>query len=120
MSIEFLQFRAGQRKAMTDAMAAVARGELPPLPPLFEPLMTEVMTYFRALSQLIADGEEGRVVVLRGDQIDSIWDTYWDARQFGCRVFEDGRFLIVEIDPDVFMAYSPHFERVRTVAEQSV
>ena len=27
MSIEFLQFRAGQRKAMTDAMAAVARAD---------------------------------------------------------------------------------------------
>jgi hypothetical protein len=107
MSIEVLMHRAGQRKATAEAAAAVARGERPQLPPLFEPCVTEIIAYFRALPQLLEDGEGGRAVVFRGEQIDSIWDTFDDARQFGDRCFADGSYLIAKIDPDNLAVFSP-------------
>jgi hypothetical protein len=110
MSIEYLLHKAAQRKAAAAVAEAVARGESPPLPPEFQPFLTEITTFYHELPRLLGEGEGGRFVVLRGDKVDSIWDTGRDARQHGYRTFDDGRFLTAEIDSEFLAVFSPHFQ----------
>ena len=69
-----------------------------PLPTELEPLRQEIQTFLRILPRLIEEEQEGRYVVIRGDETFDTWDTYADAVQFGLSKFEDGRFLAQRID----------------------
>lgn len=69
------------------------------LPPSLQPLATEIATYFRELPRLIAEGEKGRVALIRGDQIVSVWDTFRDAYQAGQDRFGLEPFIAQPINP---------------------
>jgi hypothetical protein len=62
-------------------------------------IRTEIRTYFRELPRLLEEGHEGRVVLIKADQILSIWDTFGDAYQAGRERFGFGEaFLAQPID----------------------
>ena len=62
-------------------------------------IRTEIRTYFRELPRLLEEGHEGRVVLIKGDQVVSVWDTFGDAYQAGRDRFGFGAtFLAQPID----------------------
>jgi hypothetical protein len=67
--------------------------ELPP----DHPLAREWATYCRELPRLLAEGEEGRFAVVKGEVVDSVWDTRPDAVQAGYDRFGLGPFMIHRI-----------------------
>ena len=71
------------------------------LPPSLQPLATEIRTYLRELPRLLAEGEEGRFVLIKGDQVLSVWDTFRDAVQASSDQFllAGEAFLAQPIDP---------------------
>lgn len=56
--------------------------ELPPADPN-EALAAEWETYRRELGRLLAEGHEGKYVVIKGDEIIGIYDTWDEARHVG-------------------------------------
>ncbi len=99
MSIEYHMWRAAQiRQAADELAAAQATGRPTPLPDHLRPRAVELATFYRELPQLVADGDDGRFVVLRGDAIESVWDTARDANQHGHDRFDDGEFLTARVD----------------------
>ncbi len=78
-------------------------------PPGLEVLRAEIATYFRELPRLLAEGHEGRFVLIKGDQIVGIWDTSGDALQAGYDRFGVGEpFLDQPIDSrDLTRPYPP-------------
>jgi hypothetical protein len=63
------------------------------LSPSAEILRTELMTYLRELPRLLEEGHEGRFVLIKGDQVVSIWDTSDDVYQAGRERFGLQPFL---------------------------
>src|SRR5262249_12634426 len=62
-------------------------------------LERELATYRRELPRLLAEGEEGRFVVIHGDQVLGTWDTYRDASQYAREKFNpDEQFLLQCVD----------------------
>src|SRR3954464_14249915 len=45
---------------------------------LFE---TEITTYARELPRLLDEGQEGRTIHIKGNQVEGVWDTFGDAIQ---------------------------------------
>jgi hypothetical protein len=82
---------------------------LKPIPEAWKPLETELRTYHRVLPQLLAEGDAGRYVVIRGTEVFETWDTFRDATQFGHRTFDDGRFTAQLIDPKMLDALTAYF-----------
>jgi hypothetical protein len=86
----------------------------PTLPPGFPPelnsLATEIHTYFRELPRLLAEGEDGRVVVVKGDELFGVWDTYADAIQHGHDKFPGGKFLAQEINSHFLDVFGSFFQ----------
>lgn len=58
----------------------------------------EINTYRRELPRLLAEGHEGRFVLIKGDEIVSVWDTFDDAIQAGCERFGLETFIAQPID----------------------
>jgi hypothetical protein len=59
----------------------------------------EMNTFLRELPRLLADGHQGKHVLVSGNQVLSIWDSFDDACQAASERFEIGqRFLIQPID----------------------
>lgn len=56
--------------------------ELPPADPN-EPLAAEWETYRRELGRLLAEGQEGKYAVIKGDEIIGIYETWDEARRVG-------------------------------------
>ncbi len=84
--------------------------ELPPgFPPELNALATEIHTYFRELPRLLAEGEDGRVVVVKGDELFGTWDTHADAIQYGHYKCPEGGFLAQEIDARFLDAFGSFF-----------
>ena len=84
--------------------------ELPPgFPPELSALATEIHTYFRELPRLLAEGEDGRIVVVKGAELFGVWDTHHDAIQLGHERFPDGKFLAQEIDARFLDAFGAFF-----------
>jgi hypothetical protein len=72
------------------------------LPKDLEVLRTEIRTYLRELPRLLAEGEEGRHALIKGEEVLSVWDTFEDAYQAGCQRFGfDEAFLAQEIDEEM-------------------
>jgi hypothetical protein len=63
-----------------------------------EAIRTEIATYRRELPRLLAEGHEGRFVLIKGDQVFGVWDTFDDATQAGHDRFGLGPFLAQPID----------------------
>lgn len=55
-------------------------------------------TYYHALPELIEDRTAGKFVVVTAGALHDTWDTFRDANQFACRVFEPETFLVQRID----------------------
>jgi hypothetical protein len=92
--------------------------ELPPgFPAELEPLAAEVHTYFRHLPQLLGDGNAGRFVVVKGDGVFGVWDTYRDAIESGHDHFADGRFLAQQIDPRLLDTFGEFFRAAASISE---
>jgi hypothetical protein len=98
-----------QELAAAAAREAAARGEHGPLPPHLQPVATEIETFYHELPRLLEEGEGGRCAVIRGNQVESIWDTSRDANQHGHGTFDDGRFLAALIDERWLDALGPYF-----------
>jgi hypothetical protein len=65
-----------------------------------DPIKQEIRTYLRELPRLLADGNEGKFVLIKGDEVLSIWDTFDDAYQAGRERFPlHVAFLAQPIDP---------------------
>src|SRR5437763_585269 len=60
----------------------------------------EIATYRRELPHLLERGEAGRYVLIKGDEIVTIWDTWGDANQAATERFGlDDTVFIKMIDP---------------------
>lgn len=82
-----------------------------PLPSEFDSVSRELATYYRALPDLLAQKQEGKYVVIRGDAIHDVWDTYRDAIQFGRLTFGDEDFLAQVIDRRFLSVLRPYFDQ---------
>lgn len=80
-----------------------------PIPEAWAELATELRVFHRELPRLLAEGHADKYVVVKGDVVFDVWDTYRDARKFGYRQFADGRFLTQKIDPRMLAALIPYF-----------
>lgn len=80
-----------------------------PLPEPLRPLATELETFYREFHRLHDEHGSDRYVVIKGDQIHGVWDTFRDATQYGYEKFEDGRFLAQNIDPRLLATLEQHF-----------
>ena len=56
--------------------------ELPPAEP-GSPLAAEWETYRREVGRLLAEGHEGKVALIKGDEVVGIYDTWLAAREAG-------------------------------------
>src|SRR5262249_31702402 len=59
--------------------------QLPPMTP--GPIAQEWDTYRREVGRLLSEGNEGRFVLIKGDQIVGLFDTYEEASAVGSRRF---------------------------------
>jgi hypothetical protein len=88
--------------------------ELPPgFPAELQPLAAEIHTYFRHLPQLLDDDADGRFVVVKGDAVFGVWDTYRDAIEAGHERFEDGAFLAQQVDGKLLDTFGEFFGAAR-------
>lgn len=72
---------------------------------IYMPLEQELRTFLRELPRLLAEGEEGRHALVKGDQVLSLWDTLEDAQQVAyLQPGVDRPFAIQEVDPK-FLEY---------------
>jgi hypothetical protein len=68
---------------MTEPFAlTVPYTELPDLPP-DDVLAQEWLTYKREMPRLLAEGQEGRFVLIKGEEVIGIWDTWREAVDTG-------------------------------------
>ena len=63
------------------------------------PLEHEIETYRRELRRLIAAGEAGRFVLIKGEQVVGIWDTQAQALEAGRQQFGLEAIAVKRIDP---------------------
>jgi hypothetical protein len=71
----------------------------PPVRFLHEGLMKlrhEIRTYRRELPRLLAEGHEGRFVLIKGNEVLSVWDTFGDAHQAGRERFGMGEIFLAQ------------------------
>ncbi|MBL8799087.1 MAG: hypothetical protein JNM56_34695 [Planctomycetia bacterium] len=73
-----------------------ARTSTPP-PPAAELLAAELAAYQQELPRLLADGQEGRWVLIQGSEVAGIGDTFADAVQAGDERFGLTPFLVQRI-----------------------
>jgi len=70
--------------------------QLAPLPPGSQ-LEEEWETYRREVGRLLAEGHEGRCVMIKGRKILGIWDTLMDAYTEGVNRFLGETFMVQPI-----------------------
>ena len=61
-------------------------------------LEREAETYRREVARLLAEGHAGRHVLIKGDQVVSVWDTQRDALQAACEKYGLEPFAVVKVD----------------------
>lgn len=59
----------------------------------------EIATYLRELPRLLADGNAGRHVLVKGEEILSVWNTQGEALQAGRERFGLDPIFVKAIDP---------------------
>ena len=92
---EFLERSRAQRPTPSEP-PTIHYTELPPSRP-GDALADEWETYRREVARLLAEGNEGRYVLIKGQQIIGIWDTQEDASMTGHKLFLLQSFLIHQI-----------------------
>ena len=70
-------------------------------------LAAELATYQRELPRLLAEGEEGRWVLVRASEVISTWDTFEDAIQVGYGRFGQTPFLVQQVLAEQPVARQP-------------
>jgi hypothetical protein len=65
--------------------------------PTDRPLQIEIETYNAKLSELL--GSVGKFVLIKGTQVEGIYDTYADALKIGYERFKLEPFLVKQIAP---------------------
>ena len=88
---------------------SVPLAELPPLPK-DDVLHEEWNTYLREAPRLLAQGHEGKAVLIKGNEICGIFATWQDARMAGALRFLMQPFLVKELH-----AMEPLLLRVRGI-----
>ena len=68
----------------------------PPIDPGLLKLQAEIKTYRRHLPRLLAEGHEGKFVLIKGDKVLSIWDTSNDVYQAGRQQFNFGEIFLAQ------------------------
>jgi hypothetical protein len=68
-----------------------------PDPPPGAELAREWAVYKRELPRLLAEGQEGRFVLVKGDTLDGFWDDFWDAVEEGRKRYGRGPFMVQQI-----------------------
>jgi hypothetical protein len=61
-------------------------------------LEREAETYRREVVRLLAEGHAGRHVLIKGDEVVSIWDTQRDALQAACEKYGLEPFAVIKVD----------------------
>jgi hypothetical protein len=93
-----------------DEMVTPSEAPNPLLPDAWLPLAAEVTTYFRELPRLLREGEANRWALIKGNEVQSIWDSFRDARQYGYERFGlDVPFMTQKIDPRDLKRFAPYF-----------
>jgi hypothetical protein len=59
-----------------------------------EPLASEWNTYRREVRRLLAEGQEGRHVLIKGEEIVGLFETFEAAAQAGAKRFPGGPFFV--------------------------
>jgi hypothetical protein len=70
--------------------------EIPDSPP-DRVLAREVATYKREVARLIAEGNEGRFVLIKGDDTIGLWDSFWEAVDAGRKQFGMVPFAVHQV-----------------------
>jgi hypothetical protein len=60
-------------------------------------LAREWAVYKREMPRLLAEGHEGRFVLIKGDTLHGVWDRFWDAVAEGRKHYGRGPFMVHEI-----------------------
>ncbi len=81
---------------MIKTQQTIHYSELPPARP-GEQTFQEWETYRREVGRLLAEGNEGRFVLIKGDQIIGLFDTYEQARDAGAEQFLLGPYLVQQV-----------------------
>jgi hypothetical protein len=68
------------------------------LSPGLQKIKREIKTYRRELPRLLAEGQEGRVALIKGDEVVSLWDTFDEAYQAGRERFGLDVFIAQPVD----------------------
>jgi hypothetical protein len=76
---------------------AIHYTQLPDPPPDDDGLAREWAVYRRELPRLLAEGQEGRFVLIKGDTLHGVWDELWDAVREGRKHYGRGPFLVHQI-----------------------
>ncbi len=92
---EFADQHASERPVRFEP-PTVHFSELPAAAP-DSPLFREWNFYRREVSRLLAEGNGGRHVLIKGEQIIGIWDTHDEATATGYRLFLGQPFLVHQI-----------------------
>jgi hypothetical protein len=66
------------------------------VPDNLKPLETEILIYMRELPRLLAEGHEGRHVLIKGDEVLSLWDTHEEAYEAGRMKFGWGVVFLAQ------------------------
>jgi hypothetical protein len=69
-------------------------------PPAQQILAVEQAAYERELPGLLADGEEGHWVLIQGNAVAGVWDTFADAVQAGDERFGLTPFLVQKVSAE--------------------
>lgn len=69
-----------------------------PEPQPGSPLVREWNTYRREVGRLLAEGQQGRWVLIRGERIIGTWDSEAEAEAAGLQQFQRQPFLIHRIE----------------------
>jgi hypothetical protein len=84
----------------------------PALNPGLLALRREIAAYRRELPRLLSQGHEGRFVLIQGDLVIGLWDTFDEAYQAGRERFGLGAFLAQPVDArDLTRAFPPELEQ---------
>jgi hypothetical protein len=68
-----------------------------PDPPPDDVFAKEWAVYRREMPRLLAEGQEGRFVLIKGDTLHGVWDEFWDAVAEGRKHYGRGPFMVQQI-----------------------
>jgi hypothetical protein len=92
---EFVERHASERPLPVEP-ATVHFSALPVAAP-DSPLFQEWNFYRHEVGNLLAEGNGGRHILIKGERIIGIWDTHDEAAATGYRLFPDQPFLVHQI-----------------------